>query len=181
MPPGIAPSWVDTWLPLLLGAAALAGAAWLVLVLLDYFNRRAYNLTMADRGGSGATPDFLKVDAEKREAAREAGEVLDEKIAERERAAAEAAAAAAAGGVSETAARVAPLARLTTAAFALLTVGVTAVGALGRIEFYDEGARRFSNWERLVELVSTYWVGFAVVACLVLIQVYHAVRAMRRA
>lgn len=167
----VAPEWVALLLPIVLWAALAAGVAWLVLAALDYYNRRAHNLTMSDRGGSGGrAPDFLTVDHEKREAARRAGEVFDEKIAARD--AAEAAAAA--GEPARSPAM--GWARIATVFFAVVTVITVAIGAIGRIETFDEGVRRLSSWERFSEIVSIYWLGFLVVAAMVAVQIFHAVR-----
>lgn len=171
---GVAPEWVSQTLPLMLWGAAIAGGVWLVFVVLDYVNRRDYNLTVADRGGSGEKPDFLSVDHEKREAAKRAGEAFDEKIEQRDQAeAAEAAAPAA------KAKRVLTLASIATAFFAVITVATAAIGAIGRIEYYDEAVRRLSSWERLVEIISAYWLGFLVVALMIAAQIFYAVRQAR--
>lgn len=171
MNPGVAPDWVAQWLPIILGLTVIAGAVWLVFVLLDYLNRKDYNLTPADRGGAGGSkPDFLSVDHAKRAQAQAAGEAFDQKIAARDRAEAEAAAPAPArskfGGV----------ARMVTLIFSILTIVVVGVGAFGRIERYDEAVRQLTNMERLTEIVSTYWMGFLVVIGLVVAQIFQAVR-----
>lgn len=169
---GVAPDWVAQVLPLMLWAAAAAGAVWVVLAALDYYNRRAYNLTMGDRGGAGGrTPDFLKVDKAKREAARQAGETFDAKVAARD-----AAEASAAAGAPPEPSKALTLARLATIGFAAISIVTVAVGAIGRIEYYDEAVRRLSNWERLTEIISAYWIGFVVVALMIAAQIYHAVR-----
>lgn len=177
MEPGVAPEWVVEYLPVFLWAAAAVGAIWLVLTILDYLNRRAYNLTVSDRGGDpGETPGFLKVDHEKRAAAQRAGEAFDEKIKARDAAEAAAADAATSGGAARQALS---LARLGTIALAIISVATAAIGAIGRIEYYDEAARRLTSWERLTEIISTYWLGFVVVAALLAIQIYQAIRQVR--
>ena len=65
-------------LPVVVWLCAALAAAWFGLALLDRWRRRTYNLTVAERGGSGATPDFLKVDRAKREAALERGRPVAE-------------------------------------------------------------------------------------------------------
>lgn len=174
MDAGVAPEWVSQFLPVVLWGAAIAGAVWLVFVGLDYLNRRDYNLTVADRGGSGGKPDFLAVDHEKREAARRAGEALDARLEARDRAEADAA-----GPAAAKARRALTLASIATAFFAAVTVATAAIGAIGRIEYYDEAVRRLSNWERLVEIISAYWLGFLVVALMVAAQIYYAIRQAR--
>lgn len=169
----VAPDWVIQVLPVALWAAVIAGLVWLAFVGLDYLNRRDYNLTVADRGGSGGPdPDFLKVDHEKREAARRAGAVFDHKMEDR-------AEAAAAGEPTPNARKAIGVAKFSTVFFAFASAATVAIGSLGRIEFYDEAARRLSSWDRMAELISTYWLGFLVVAVLIAAQIYHAIRQAR--
>jgi hypothetical protein len=62
------PDTVDTVLQILFWAVMASAALWAITETLAYFNRRAYNLTHAESGGSkNIKPDFLKVDHEKRE------------------------------------------------------------------------------------------------------------------
>lgn len=170
MEPGLAPGWVESALPILLGAAVVLGLVWLGLALLDYFNRRAYNLTVADRTGNGGRqPDFLGVDHEKRAAAMEAGKAFDEKVAREEE-------AAASGGKS--AAR--DYAGWGASIFAFLTLATAVIGAFARVEYYDTAVRQFSNFERLGQIIQTYWLGFIVVLLLIAIQIYTFIVTVRK-
>jgi len=171
MEPGVAPDWVVQLLPIVLWAAIAAGALWLVLRILDYANRRAYNLTMADRGGKGADPGFLSVDHDKRAAAQTAGDAFDAKIAARD-------AAEAAGDAPPPATSAkTSISKLVTLALGAVTAISVVVGAVGRIEVYDDAVRRLTSWERLSEIVATHWVGFVVAA---LIIVAHVVQTARQ-
>jgi len=169
-----APGWVADLLPVALWASVVAGAVWLVLSLLDYQHRKAYNLTIGTRGGKGATPDFLTVDHEKRAAARAAGDAFDAKIAARDLSEAE---AERAPGPAP-AGKAMSIAKLATAAFGTVTAISVILGAVGRIEFYDDAVRRLTSWERLVEILEAHWIGFVVAA---LIIVAHIAQAFRQA
>ncbi|MEM1419884.1 MAG: hypothetical protein AAGF51_04595 [Pseudomonadota bacterium] len=171
MEPGVAPEWVQQLFPWMIWGAVIVGLIWLVLLTLDYLNRRAYNLTMADRGGSGGDPGFLKVDKDKRDAAIAAGEDFDKKIEARD--------AAERAPTPSAAAQYLPIAKVVTAVFALLTMVTAVLGSVGRIEYYDEAVRRLSSWERFSEIVSNYWLGFVVVLLLIAIQVYQFVLQLR--
>ncbi|MCI4666274.1 MAG: hypothetical protein MRY74_16295 [Neomegalonema sp.] len=172
MEAGVVPGWVAQALPIILWATAALGAVWVVLAVLDYLNRRAYNLTMADRGGNGgAQPDFLRVDGDKREEARRAGEAFDEKMRARD--------AAEAGEPSAPNQSALSLTKIITLIFAVITAITVIVGAIGRIEYYDAAVRRLSSWERFVEIVNAYWPGFIIVALIVAAQIYHAIRHVR--
>ena len=173
MEQGVAPEWVVAYLPIMLWAAIAVGAVWLVLTVLDYMNRRAYNLTMSDRGGSpGAEPGFLKVDQEKRDAVIAAGEKFDEKIA-----AQEAARAAAQAPVPSRATHVAGWGA---GVFGVLTLLTAVIGAFGRVEFYDTAARQLTNFERLGQIIGTYWLGFVIVLILIAIQIWQFALTMKK-
>lgn len=169
MEPGLAPGWVESALPILLGVAVVLGVIWLGLALLDRLNRRAYNLTVADRTGNGGRqPDFLKVDEEKRAAAIEAGKAFDEKVARSE--------AAAAPGRNAAQAYAGWGAGL----FAFLTLATAIIGAFARVEYYDTAVRQISNFERLGQIIETYWLGFIVVLLLIAIQIYQFIVTVKK-
>ncbi len=170
---GLAPEWVASALPILLGVAIALGAIWLGLALLDYLNRRAYNLTVADRTGNGGSkPGFLSVDQEKRDAAIAAGEAFDQKIAQQE--------AERAAKSAPTASRAASFAGWGAGIFGFLTMITAALGAFGRIEYYDAAARQLTNFERLGQIIETYWIGFLIVAIMIAIQIYQFIVTVKK-
>lgn len=156
------PETLDTVLMVLSWLVIISGSLWFVTGILGYFHRKSYNLTAAESGGSKPiTPDFLKVDAKKRQEAIDRGAAYDEVLAKRE-----AAAKAAAGGQAavEKVGAMARAGALTTASFTLVAA---VVGTLTRVKTLQEGAAQLTTWESLVETVQKYPVG-AIIAVLVI-------------
>lgn len=140
--------------PLLLILVALS-LVWLVLSVMGYMHRRAYNLTRAESGGSGGVkPDFLRVDHARREAAIASGAAYD--------------AARAAADASPAAERGSRLAGLAVAATAIVTFLATAGGALTKIEAIQGAYNSLTSWERFVALISAYKVGFSLALIFIL-------------
>lgn len=81
---------MPTWLEPLLYVTMAIVAVWLVATLFIYMRRRAVNLTSASgaKVQKDVAPDFLTVDHKAREAAMKRGEAYDDKLTEREKAAA---------------------------------------------------------------------------------------------
>ncbi|WP_375398598.1 hypothetical protein [uncultured Sphingomonas sp.] len=108
-------------------------AIWIVLSLIAWWRRRAYNLTIAStaRRNKKAQPDFLKVDHKARDAAIERGHEHEEQIAERERLEALAAARRDPVNVGE---RIAKFAALLMSIFTLVCSVLGVVGNVGAME-----------------------------------------------
>jgi hypothetical protein len=127
-----------------------------VTAVVGYFYRRSYNLTHAESGGSKhITPDFLKVDKDKRKAAEQRGAAYDAVLDARE-----------AAGPAATAASVDKLrswTRLAAVSTAILAVVTTIFGTLKNVDTIQEGLNQFSSWDRFTQLVSQNKAG-AVVA-----------------
>ena len=110
---------------------------WIVLVLIAWWRRRAYNLTVAStaRKSKKAQPDFLSVDKKAREEAIERGERHEKHLEEREREEALAALKAAKEPVTW-ASRIASAATFLMSLFTLLTGFAGTVLGVGRMEGY---------------------------------------------
>ena len=150
----------DTVLMIASWLVLIFGTLWFVTGFLGWMHRRAYNLTRAESDGSSAvTPDFLKVDKKKRQAAIERGEAYDEVLEKR--------AAAAAAAANPTVEQVNKVSR----AVALITASFTLVGAvistLTRVDTMQEGVEQLSSWDSFVATIQKYPAG-AVVAALVI-------------
>ncbi|MEP3050449.1 MAG: hypothetical protein ABJP48_03460 [Erythrobacter sp.] len=114
---------------------------WLVLELIGWWRRRAYNLTVAGTASQNkkAQPDFLKVDEKARKEQIARGERHEEMLDAREREEALAALKAAKGPVS-IASRIASMATLLMSLFTLLSGLSGAVFSVGRMSSYLEEA-----------------------------------------
>ena len=136
---------IDLMMKVLIGLALV----WLVLSLIGWWRRRAYNLTIASTAARNkkAQPGFLTVDHDAREAAIQRGAAHDDALDKRERDDALAALKAAAAPLT-LAGKIARSATLVMAVFTLLTgfsgavFNVTTMGnylkeagAAGRIEY----------------------------------------------
>ena len=80
-------STVDALLGMFSWLVIIFGAVWLITSIIGYFHRRAYNLTLAESGGSPIRPDFLKVDKKRRREAIERGEEYSDVLEKRAEAA----------------------------------------------------------------------------------------------
>jgi uncharacterized membrane protein len=129
-------------------------ALWLVTSVLGYFHRRTYNLTYADSaGGQPITPDFLKVDKEKRKAALERGAAYDTTLGKREASAVE---------------KVCFWSRLGATAAALLALGATVIGTVSKIDSIQKGVEDIGSWDKFAALISQNKLG-ATVAVVVIV------------
>jgi uncharacterized membrane protein len=151
------PDTIDTALRILSWCVIVFAALWFVTAVIGYFHRRAYNLTHAESGPSrNIKPDFLKVDAAKRQAALDRGAAYDAALEARETPAAVA-----------TAEKVRHWSRIGAATTATLAVVAAVVGTLMKVESIQEGINQISSWDRLSKLVSDNKAG-TVVALIVI-------------
>jgi hypothetical protein len=149
----VKPDTMETVLTVLSYATIGFAALWLVTTVLGYMHRRSYNLTRAESGGGKPiTPDFLKVDQKKRQAAIDRGAAYDKVLEERE-----AARAAPASAASVSKADFWARAAATVTAFFSLAGAV--VGTLTKVENLEAGAAQLSNWETFVDIVTQHPVG----------------------
>jgi hypothetical protein len=158
VPPGVA-IWINRLLFLSLGLLVL----WLVLEVLAFFMRRAYNLTPAESTSSkNLRPDFLKVDHKAREEMIERGKEFT--------------AAPQSGGV----AAAASTASLGAIGSGLLTFVSATFFAFGRVEELDKTWKDLSGWDRLTTIVQSHPVGFAFAGLLVVGAGFRLVKTIRR-
>jgi hypothetical protein len=145
LPPAVA-AWTDRIVYILLGLVFL----WIVLKIIGFFMRRAYNLTAAETARSkNLKPDFLKVDHAQREDLIERGKQFDLVNAPP----VEKAATAARFGIILS---------------AFITFSSAAFFALGRIEDYDQTWRKLTAIDKFWAILKSHPVGF-IVAVLIII------------
>ncbi len=165
------PENINQILDIVTWGLVIFGVAWLVTSVLGAMNRRAYNLTHAESGGSKKIePDFLKVDKAKREAAIARGERYDEQLAKREAPARPANPVSAAGTWS----------RIAASATALIGVVFTAVTTMQRVGVTDEAVRDLGNWEKLKTIISQHQMGAVLCLAVIASNVYIVVRKMQK-
>lgn len=160
------PTTMDTILTVLSWLVIIFGTAWFATLIIGYMHRRSYNLTRAESGGSKAiTPDFLKVDEKKRQAAIDRGAAYD-KVLE-ERAAAERAAAAAATAGPSPVSKFEAWSRAGALISASFTLVAAVVGTLTRVDTLQKGVVQLSTGDSLMAIVQDHPVG-TLVAVLVI-------------
>jgi hypothetical protein len=156
LPPTIA-AWTDRILYIFVGLVIL----WIILKILGYLMRRAYNLTPAATTKSkNLQPDFLKVDHAQREELIERGKQFDASLAPP----VEKAATAARFGVIFT---------------ALISFGSAAFFAVGRVEDYDATWRKLTAIDKFGAILKSHPVGFIIAILIVagaVVQLYLTVR-----
>jgi hypothetical protein len=160
---------MDTVLQVLSWLVIIFGTLWFVTGIIGYMHRRAYNLTSAESGGSRVTPDFLKVDQKKREAAIERGAAYDKVLDRRE-------AAAAAGTVE----KVGTLTRAGATLAASATLVAAVVTALTRVESMQTGVEQLSSWDSLVGLARQYPAGVTVAVLVIGTNIVAFVKATKK-
>ena len=179
------PEGLSSWLDLLTVGVLLLAAAWAILALIGWYQRRAYNLTVVDDARAQRTQaDFLQVDHAAREAALARGDAYIEQRT-RDTVGGEAPAAplepgakaAAPGGVG----RMSQVARIGAVLFAMVNVVVVGAGALMRAESTHQFFAQLSHWERWKVLLGNYWIGFVVAVLVILLQLFYLGRAIVRA
>lgn len=126
--------------------------AWIVFATIGLFRRRAYNLTSAESAGARRiTPDFLRIDRAKREAALAAGTVFDA-----------ARTPAASPDIVAPSSRIARVSRLLALVSAILTFVAAAFAAVDKMEtvqgVYD---RMTASVHEFVDVIARHQVGFA--------------------
>jgi len=161
---------MDTVLQVLSWLVIIFGTLWFVTGIIGYMHRRAYNLTSAESGGSRVTPDFLKVDRKKREAAIERGAAYDQVLDRRE-------AAAAASGTVE---KVGTLTRAGATIAASATLVAAVVTALTRVESMQTGVEQLSSWDSLVGLARQYPAGVTVAVLVIGTNIVAFVKATKK-
>lgn len=130
---------------------------WLFFAIFAWWQRRAYNLTVASTAGrSGkAQPDFLRVDEKARAASVERGAAHERGIAERERKEA----ADAPGGAKDPVTigqRLASAAAFLMSIFTLITVLIGAVGQVGQM---SATFKQLSSTEKMQQVIADHWIG----------------------
>jgi hypothetical protein len=133
----------------------------IVLKVIGYFMRRAYNLTPAGTAKSkNVQPDFLKVDHAQRERMLDRGRQFD----------------AAMSPPVESAASVTKWGMFLSG---IISFGSAVFFALGRIEDAEHVWNQISAWDRFVLIVQTYPVGFSIAVIMIigaLAQLFHTLR-----
>ena len=163
---------IDSVLSLVIPLMSFAALLWLIFWYLNYKRRRALNLTVAESARQdGVQPDFLKVDHDKRDAALRAGETFDAKIAARD----------APQEPAPVVDKCRGAAKIVTILLALVTMLTGIVGALMRVEIYDEAVRRLGVWENMVAIITQYPLGFAIAVGIIAVTAFNAFRMVQRA
>ena len=143
---------------------------WLLLALVAWWRRRAYNLTVASTASRSkeAQPDFLNVDAKAREAAIARGEAHEDFLEERERAEALAALEAAKHplGVSQR------LAGFAAFLMSLFTLATMIFGAITNVSRMGEALQSVSSVEKIQKVVTDHWFGTLVALFVIAWHVY---------
>ena len=164
---------IDSILALVVPIMIVAAILWLLAWFWSYRRRRALNLTTAETvRQSDAQPGFLKVDRDARQAKMEGGAAFDAHVAARDAPPPEVA------PVAETCRG---WAKVVTVLLALVTMLTGVVGALMRVEMYDEAVRRFGVWDNFVAIVTQYPLGFAIAVGIVGVTAFNALRMVRNA
>lgn len=160
---------IDTLFRITVGLAAV----WLLLVLVAWWRRRAYNLTVAStaRKSRDAQPDFLRVDQKARKAAIARGEAHEEMLDARERE--EALAAMRAGKDPLTTGS--RLAGLATFAMSLFTLASVIFGAVGNVSKMGEALQSLSSFEKIEKVIADHWFAALVSALVIAWHIYKYV------
>jgi hypothetical protein len=157
LPPAVA-AWTGLIFYIFIGLVLL----WIVLKIIGFFYRRAYNLTPAATTGSkNLKPDFLKVDHAQREEliakSRQFDAVYNHPI--------EKAATAAQFGVIFT---------------ALVSFGTTVFFALGKVEDNDVLWRKLTAGHKFGAIVQAHPVGFVITILIIIGGLVQMVLAVRK-
>jgi len=158
---------IDLMMRITVGLAA----AWLVLAMIAWWRRRAYNLTIASTASRNkkAQPGFLTVDHEARADAIGRGEAHDEALGEREADEALAALKAAAGPVT----MLSRIARLATLGMSVITLLTGFSGAIFNISKMGEYVEEASAVGRLELVITQHPVGTAVTVFVVAYSIWR--------
>ncbi len=150
--------WIDTIVLVFLGLLVL----WIVLKVIGFAMRRSYNLTpVATAASKDIKPDFLTVD-------HAAQQQMVERGREFERAR------------TASVARAANVAGIGLIASGFVSLVSAAFLAFGRVEDLDATWRTLSTKDRLVAIVETHTVGFAIALAIVVAATARFVMTLRR-
>ena len=164
---------IDSILAIAVPALIVAAILWLLAWFWSSRRRRALNLTTAETVRQpGAKPDFLTVDRGAQQAKMEGGAAFDAHVAARD---------APPPDPAPVAEKCRGWAKAVTVLLALVTVLTGIVGALMRVEMYEEAVRRLGVWDNLVAIVTQYPLGFAVALGVVGVTGFNALRMVRNA
>ncbi|MCC7043338.1 MAG: hypothetical protein IT183_05725 [Acidobacteria bacterium] len=162
------PENIDRFLQIASWAVVGGGVLWLVTSIVGVFYRGAYNLTHTESGSTKpVTPDFLKVDHAKRDAAVARGKAYDSVLTQRE-------------AQASTVKKACRWSRLFATAAALVTLFTAVIGAVEKAASYQGNIERYTTWDGLVELVTTYPIGTTVAVAVIAANVYMFVTKVRK-
>ncbi len=157
LPPGIT-AWIDLFLYIFLGLVLL----WIVLKIIGYFMRRAYNLTVAATTSSkNLKPDFLKVDHAQRQELIDRGKQFD-------------------------LAHELPVEKVTTAArlgvifTAFISFASAAFFALGRVEDYDQTWHKLAAGRKFTLILRSHPIGFIIAIVIVVAGIIQLVMTLHQ-
>lgn len=158
----------DVLLPVVIWFCVGLAGLWLLLSLYARWQRRTYELTRAESGGTAKQPDFLKVDHEKRRAALERGKpvgTIDE--------------------ATPTTSRLARLAGYSATLFAVLTLIVAVLKAITSLDEYtqmaSEAASLVTDTDAMATVLRDYWPGLLIAIAVILVQVGRLVSTLKKA
>ncbi len=157
----------DVLLPVVMWLCIGLAALWIVLSLYARWQRRAYNLTHAEKGGTGAQPEFLKVDHEKRRAALERGKPVAESAE-----------------APPPRTRYSRIAGYAATLFAVLTLLVAVLKAVTSLDDYtemaSEAASLVTDTDAMATVLRDYWPGLLIALAVILVQVGRLVTTLRK-
>ena len=163
------PETIDTVLRIVSWCVIGFAAIWFVTSVIGFFHRRAYNLTHAESGPSRPiTPDFLKVDKAKRDAAIARGEAYEKVLDTRE------------APAPKTVKKVASWSRIFATGAALIGLFTTVIGAIAQVESYQERLENYSSWDRLVDLATQNPIGTTVTLAVIAANIYLVVKKIQK-
>lgn len=171
--PPIAVEDIPTWVEPLLYVTMAIVAIWAASSLFVYMRRRASNLTSAHETGvkKDASPDFMKVDHKARDAAMQRGEAYDQKLVERE-----AAAASADAPVVKQASLISRLSGLASLLFSLFSLAGAISGVLLQVERMNS---TLSKSDQLMLIVQKYPIPVAICVFVIGFHLYHYIARRR--
>lgn len=152
---------LESFLNLGLPTLVIVCLVWAALTVFGWLKRRAYNLTEAESAPSKAiTPDFLKVDAAKREAAIERGRQFDTGPP-----------AATAPPALSTASRVSRMVALLLAVLSFLAAAAAALQKIDTVQSLY--SRLTSSWDQFLAIIQHYAIGFAFALVVIVLHFAH--------
>lgn len=151
----------------LLWGVILLIIAWVVLSAAGYMQRRAYHLTVAGSATSkNIKPDFLTVDHAARQEAIERGKAFDRALAS--------------PPIIETIASATSYSRIVALVLAVASFIAACASALQKIEPLQAAFESWSSWDRLIDLIMRYKLGFAIALIVILAHLVLLLRAIAR-